>query len=166
MKPRFEPQAQNADIPLESIRLDDVEERGGFQPLPSGSYEVEITKAKEGFTKNGTKFLCVRFAVADGEQTGNTTSAFFYLYTGSPQCLAASKGYYKRLRKCCGLQTETAGRPDELVGHRLRIRTSLRVDKYGENRSFVDDYYPHRLPAADATSRYTQPMPPVNGRLW
>lgn len=155
------------DVPLNSIRLDDVEEYGGkFTPLPAGTYDVVISQSREGETKKGAKYLQITFKVTTGLQTGDTTSTFLYIYGGNPNGVATGKSILKRIRTICGLQTQTAGEPEELVGHQLRIKTSVKPNWQGEPQSYVDFYYPPAPAAAPQQSGYRAYEPPLNGRLW
>lgn len=158
---------QRQDVPLNSIRLDDVEEYGGkFTPLPAGTYDVVISQSKEGETKKGAKYLQITFKVTSGLQTGDTTSTFLYIYGGNPTGIATGKSILKRIRTICGLQTQTAGEPEELIGHQLRIKTSVRPNWQGELQSYVDFYYSPVQAAPQQQTGYRAYEPPLNGRLW
>ena len=158
---------QRQDVPLNSIRPDDVEEYGGkFTPLPAGTYDVVISQSKEGETKRGAKYLQITFKVTTGLQTGDTTSTFLYIYGGNPTGIATGKSILKRIRTICGLQTQTAGEPEELIGHQLRIKTSVRPNWQGEPQSYVDYYYSPVQAAPQQQTGYRAYEPPLNGRLW
>ena len=158
-------QPQN-DIPLNSISLEDLDENSKFTPLPTGAYNATITSAREGYTGKGAKYLQIRFTVDDGQWAGYSVCSFLYVYDegkSSHSSVMTARKILKSIRQACGLQTQTAGDPDDLVGHKVKIRVTLRENIRGEMQSYVQSCFP---PSQSKQPSFMSYEPTINGRLW
>ena len=106
-------------------------ERGSFEPLPDGWYDVVIHSAENKTTKAGNgSYLHLRYDVEGPSHQGRAVFGNLNLRNANPKAEQIGRQQFGELMRAIGLATVSD--TDQLVGGRLSIKLTTRQDeKYG-----------------------------------
>lgn len=144
------------------FRRDDMPEAQGFDPLPAGWYTAQVTKAELRNTKSGTgQYIAVRYDITGPTHAGRVVFGNINIVNASAEAERIGQQQLGALLDCIGL--DAVEDTDELVGHAVRIKLSVRdaADGYeaqNEVKGFkgIDDDTPGIVAPSAAPSRATR----------
>ena len=82
--------------------LKEAEEVGGFDPLPSGTYDVQVVKSTHKVAQSGKSMFEVQFKVLSGPHANRIVWNRYVVTPENPKAL----GYFFSNMRCLGLTTE------------------------------------------------------------
>lgn len=96
----------------------------GFEPIPAGYYEAEITKSELKSTKDGTgKYIAMTFKVLDGEHEGRLVFTNLNIVNKSDVAVRIAQGDLKAICHSVGFEGDLEDTED-LHGIPMAIKVS------------------------------------------
>ncbi len=129
----------------EVLDLSETDENAGFEAIPVGVYDANVSDAEYGESqRSGKKMITWKFEIAGGQNAGRTLN--YYTVIQSDSGKARLKKMLVRIAPQLDLKTfKPATTPQELVGTPCRLKVTTRMYQ-GEKRNEIKDVLP---PAAE-----------------
>lgn len=97
----------------------------GFDPLPAGWYEAEVTKSEIKPTKSGGQMLSVAFKIIEGEFAKRVVYANYNLVNANPQAVEIAKRELAALCDAAGIDEIE----DSAELHGIPIQIKLKIEE-------------------------------------
>lgn len=123
-----------------------------FQPIPKGTYNVELTMAEDTTSKSGNKMFKLTFEILDKSHAGRKLFGQF-VYGGpsaSQKVIEISAAKIKEMCKCMGIEPKFKDISD-LVGKHCAVVTKIRSDEQYGDRAEISYFKPVQAPKFDAS---------------
>jgi hypothetical protein len=112
----------------ETFNVSDAPNGGGYDPLPAGWYEANITKADLNPTKDGTgQRINVRYDITGPTHQGRVVFGGLNIRNKSPRAEEIGRQQLGDICRCIGLSSIQD--TDQLIGHPIRIKLKLDDDR-------------------------------------
>lgn len=167
------------------INIDDLpDNENSYEPLPAGDYVAKICKAEVCQAKSGGQYIKLRFDVVGPTHAGRVIFSNINIVNPNETAQRIGLSQLKDLMRAINVTSVSS--VDQLIGHNVTIKVSVRKDEqYGDSND-VKAYKPAGAVVPAATPGFTAPafatqaapaapaaspfqaseQPPVSGRPW
>lgn len=148
------------------IHLQDLpeQEQGNFDPIPEGTYQVQIKSADLSPTKDGTgQYIKLRLDVTGPTHTGRVLFSNLNIRNKSSQAEVIGRQQLGSIMKAIGLATVQD--TDQLIGGNLTVKVGIRAasgDYAAQNE--IKGYSSSSQPSAQASMPQTSSAPQSTGK--
>ena len=150
------------DFSIDSLPVSE----SSFEPLPAGWYDVGIQSAELKATKTGGQMIAIKYKVAGPSHAGRVVFGNLNIKNQNPKAEEIGRQQLGELMRAIGIPRVTD--TDQLIGHNLQIKLSIREAQGGYDASNdVKGYKPQggAMPAMQAAPvRQAAPAPAAPAR--
>lgn len=115
--------------------------------VPDGTYSVQIEKAEEKKTKDGTgSYVNITLNILGPTQAGRKLFTLFNIENKNPMAAQIGLGQLKQMVSAAGLDISNTRTPDSLLNAIFDVKVGNKVDNFGE-KNVIKKYSPSTLNA-------------------
>ena len=117
---------------------------GNFDPIPDGTYEIEVKSIVEDFSKAGHRYLKAEFEVIEGDHSNRRLWDRFNMWHPNPDAVLASQKQLSSLFTAAGFPTMRD--TEDLIGEQVNARVRTQQDDGYDPKNVIKGYRSNGAP--------------------